>query len=100
MIEFFIVMAGLVIGGIVLLAVLFKLLILAVIIPLKIGIGAIKLGVGLLIGIPIAIVLALVGAIVLPVIAAVALPILAVLAIPLLLVGLVVGFFKLLILVF
>ncbi len=95
MLELFIVLVALALGGFFLLWLFFKILVGVVVIPIQIGVWLIKGFFGLLIAIPVAIVVLVVGSIVVPVLFAVAVPVLIVLAIPLLLLGCFVGLLKL-----
>ncbi len=95
MLELLFLIVGVAVAGFVILYFLVKFLIWLVTIPLQVGFWAVKLTLGLVVGIPLAILGFVVGGVVLPVLAVVVPLVLLVLAIPLLLIGVVFGVLKL-----
>ena len=85
MIEFFLVLTAVVVGGVLLVGLFLKLLAGLIVLPIHLGVGLIKVIIGLLLAIPAIILVAVLGTVMLP--------LLLVLAIPLALAALVGGLF-------
>ncbi len=85
MIEFFLVLTAVVVGGVLLAGLFLKLLAGLIVLPIHLGVGLIKVIIGLLLAIPAIILVAVLGTVMLP--------LLLVLAIPLALAVLVGGLF-------